>query len=355
MICYLSFPLPPLPNHTKMFIILSIIGLALSTFNFGVLPDTQYYSDEAPNMFLRQSEWLCECRDELNISFVSHLGDIVDDHDSKREWHNAMPNFLNFMACEIPFGCSPGNHDKPYVLYNEYLYNIIRSQPGFQLSFPHGSVQNNVQRYALSNGKCLTFLHLEFDPTTTVLAHASAIISTLFKDDFVILVTHSFMTGCSGYQYNPLILDFVHEHCNIILTLNGHIWRCGADNHNWTGNDCGDVVHHIQFDYQTQLLGGESKLKMFQFNSTDNKTCVYTFSPYTNTLYSSKNSTFGFYVGQEGHGNFTEMCKYKPCFHHSGPLSWPVIVCIIFAVLSPFVFLFMMSRRFLLNPLQTDH
>ena len=43
-----------------------------------VLPDTQGYTDDYPAVFDMQTQWIVDHKDDWNIQFVSHLGDIVD-------------------------------------------------------------------------------------------------------------------------------------------------------------------------------------------------------------------------------------------------------------------------------------
>ena len=58
-------------------------------FSIVVLPDTQYYSETYPHIFLEQTQWIADNKDSLNIVFVSHSGDLVNDCDDAEEWHPA--------------------------------------------------------------------------------------------------------------------------------------------------------------------------------------------------------------------------------------------------------------------------
>ena len=51
----------------------------LENFTIIVLPDTQYYSEGNLHVFDNQTQWIVNNIDEMNIVFVSHLGDIVDE------------------------------------------------------------------------------------------------------------------------------------------------------------------------------------------------------------------------------------------------------------------------------------
>ena len=53
-----------------------------SDFTIIVLPDTQHYSDQFPEIYTSQTQWIAENKDDLNIVFVSHMGDIVQNNDT---------------------------------------------------------------------------------------------------------------------------------------------------------------------------------------------------------------------------------------------------------------------------------
>ena len=87
-------------------------------FSIIVLPDTQIYSKKFPNIFLKQTKWIADNYQKLNIVYVAHVGDIVDDQQSKKEWinsNNAMMVLEKTSSKKfpdgIPFGIAPGNHD----------------------------------------------------------------------------------------------------------------------------------------------------------------------------------------------------------------------------------------------------
>ena len=56
-------------------------------FTIVVLPDTQNYSERLPQYFHDQTQWISQNVKGLNISFVSHVGDIVQRGDQViEEW-----------------------------------------------------------------------------------------------------------------------------------------------------------------------------------------------------------------------------------------------------------------------------
>ncbi len=82
-------------------------------FTIVALPDTQHYVDD-PNRaatFTAQTQWILNNQTTLNIPFVTHLGDIVENIDAQPiEWTRANTS-LSLLDGQVPYGLAPGNHD----------------------------------------------------------------------------------------------------------------------------------------------------------------------------------------------------------------------------------------------------
>src|SRR5690606_17359482 len=61
--------------------------------------------------FAVQTQWLAEHRDDLEIPFVTHLGDVVDRHSTVAEWELASAAMATLEAAELPYSILAGNHD----------------------------------------------------------------------------------------------------------------------------------------------------------------------------------------------------------------------------------------------------
>ena len=95
-----------------------------SRFSIGVLPDTQFYSrystPETGNLaqarygsepYLAQTQWLVDHQDELNMDFVTHLGDVVDQWNVEGEWQVADKAMQVLDDSDLNYSILPGNHD----------------------------------------------------------------------------------------------------------------------------------------------------------------------------------------------------------------------------------------------------
>lgn len=94
-----------------------------SRFTLGILPDTQFYSRHATkdtgdlfnarygsDPFDTQTAWLADNAGQLNMPFVPHLGDVVDQAYVAAEWPVADAAMQNLENADMPYSILPGNH-----------------------------------------------------------------------------------------------------------------------------------------------------------------------------------------------------------------------------------------------------
>ena len=74
------------------------------------LPDTQFYSESYPWIFDNQTQWIVNSADAMNIVFVTHEGDIVNNAGVSLQWQRA-DHSLNILEGNVPWAVLPGNHD----------------------------------------------------------------------------------------------------------------------------------------------------------------------------------------------------------------------------------------------------
>ncbi len=104
-------------------------------FTIAVIPDTQNYVDVThkqplnENFFISQTRYLADHVNDLNLAFVTHVGDVVQHGDGTNgtrgnssygagaEWVAAGKAMGILDAAGVPFGMSIGNHD-----YDNYGY-----------------------------------------------------------------------------------------------------------------------------------------------------------------------------------------------------------------------------------------
>ena len=273
------------------------------------MPDTQKYSENSRDIFCDQTEWIVKNKEKLNIVFVTHLGDIVQNASLvDDEWKNAS-KCMSSLDDVVPYGILPGNHDvdegdNPISESNKY--NSIFSTNRFsKFSWYGGSYKGNQNSYQLitENGMELLFLNLEVDPTDDDIDWANKILSEN-KNKRVVLTTHAYQYddipersqephfrkgGNSGENiWNKLI----NKNCNIFLVLSGHFHNLDGENRVESVNQCGKVVHQIIQNYQGRINGGNGLLRIYTFSLKEKQIKVKTYSTITGKYEEDENSQF---------------------------------------------------------------
>ena len=93
-------------------------------FTFALIPDTQNYVSTgglAPTMGV-QTQWIADHRTDLNLAFVTHLGDIVGLQDSAVQWQRASQYMATLDTAGVPNTVLPGNHDMNLTTGEAALY-----------------------------------------------------------------------------------------------------------------------------------------------------------------------------------------------------------------------------------------
>ncbi len=258
-------------------------------FSVIVLPDTQKYSAKYPEIFLAQTNWINENKEELNILFVAHVGDLVDASTDKNQWDNAKEAMNVLTENNIPFGIALGNHDFKSVTKRTTLFNDYFSESDFgiveeQKYFSPGN------GYAIINAgdKNITFVFASFCPDENTLNNLSDLLKG--NDSEKIFVTHGYLGKdanryvhvCKSTEY--IWDDFVKKQVNMNLVLSGHVHFEAIL---FSQNDFDQEVIQVLSDYQTTNDSKSGYMKILTFYPFQNILEMKTFSPYRNEYFDS--------------------------------------------------------------------
>ena len=110
--------------HLVLGLCLLLPGAAKSDIvSIAVIPDTQYYAEQNPEILEAQIDWIVAKQADENIVYVAHLGDLKDDSacdnrlifagtgNGRSEWQIVNDAFLKLENANIAYGVVPGNHD----------------------------------------------------------------------------------------------------------------------------------------------------------------------------------------------------------------------------------------------------
>ena len=267
-------------------------------FTIIVLPDTQGYTQIYPWLFDNQTQWIVDNAEELNIVFVTHLGDLVDSYGNITQWEYANSS-MSKLDDNVRWAVLPGNHDGYYgepndlANYNNYFgYERFSGKSWYGGTYKTGDNTNSYQLFS-AGGDDYLILHLQYDPSDTILAWANNVIEN-YPTRRVIISTHDYINWwwMSNFRSNigeKIWQKLVKPHADqIFLVLCGHVDV--EDHRTETVNE--HAVHQVVTDYQESPNGGNGWLKILEFSPLQDKIFVKTYSPYLGELRSDPNSMF---------------------------------------------------------------
>ena len=283
-------------------------------FTISVLPDTQFYSGTlhggVPGMFTGQTTWLIANRTNLNLKFVSHLGDITQNGQNggnNVEWRvatNAMYRLENpvttLLTNGIPYGMGVGNHDQTPIgtgdsgnssFFNQFFG--VDHFIGYDYYGGHyGTNNNNSFQFFSAGGMDFIIIHLEYDttPSAAVLAWADNLLK-IYPNHRAIVTSHwivntGFNATFSGQGL--AIYDTLKTNANFFLMVCGHIGGEGQRTDVYQGH----TVYSILTDYQSRTNGGDGWMRYYTFSPSNNVIRAFTYSPWLNKYETDADSQF---------------------------------------------------------------
>ena len=276
------------------------VNSGADSFTLIVLPDTQYYSQLYPEIYTAQTQWIVENKDDLNIVFVSHVGDIVQNNDvDEGEWQVA-DAAMSLLDDVVPYGILPGNHDMQIggaANFYERYFPASRFEHQYWWG---GSFDNNRYNYQLFSAGENEFviLHMQYCPTNEAIQWANdvlaewsmrkAIVSThayLYTDASLLKNCQNKSNGAinGGQMWNRL----VKNNQNVFMVLAGHIPGI-ARREDFEGR----IVYQLLSDYQNFPMGGSGYLRIMTFEPQNDIIRVTSYSPYLDKYLTDNENQF---------------------------------------------------------------
>ena len=163
------------------------------SFTIIVLPDTQFYSESYPEVFDNQTQWIVNNIESMNIVFVTHLGDVVDNWDVMEQWENANRS-MSKLDGNVPWGILPGNHDgvgSDQTNFEKYFRLDRFSNESWYGGAYQNNSKNSYQLFSAGGDDYLIF-HLQYKPSIETLLWASAVVDS-YPTRRVIISTHYYL------------------------------------------------------------------------------------------------------------------------------------------------------------------
>jgi hypothetical protein len=294
--------------------------LAAAPFTLVAVPDTQYYSEDNPQIFHSQTQWIVNNKAAQNIAFVTQLGDIVQHGNSLAEYQNA-DAAIDRLDGVVPYSISCGNHDytnnTPHSGATNFLNNF-GPQRFAEYSWFKGASPNGLNSFQAFTAGGYNFLHLnlEYEPESENLDWAKSVLGA-YANYPTIVSTHNYLSengnrprypnSTGGNPGETMFQELVRPNPQVFLVLNGHFSSSTGESYVVSNNVAGTQVHQLCSDYQTHDGSTTTGLlRLMKFDMAANKIQVRTYSPYTNNYETDANSQFDINI------NFAQRFQSKP-------------------------------------------
>ncbi|MBN2579795.1 MAG: metallophosphoesterase [Pirellulales bacterium] len=302
------------------------------SWTLAILPDTQYYSFQYPDVFKGQTQFLADNKAALNIQYVLHEGDITQSN-SPGQWTVASDAFKTLEQADIPYSLALGNHDyhknaltRESRMSEYFPVTRLKKQPTFGGVWPAepALTNNSYSLFSAGNTDWLV-ISLEYGPRDKVLDWADGLLKR-FPRRKAMIVTHSYLTfdgtrtdwaakgakqkgnphdnngdgtadnqGIStlpgGVNDGQQTWNALKDNPNLLLVFNGHhtnpafkrpLDPLGAGSYLASPADDGHVVHQLFANYQNMPHGGQGYLRLLEFLPNGKTVHVRTYSPWRN-------------------------------------------------------------------------
>lgn len=271
-----------------------------------VLPDTQVYSLRLPGLYNVQTSFLRLNAEKLDIQYVLHLGDIVNNN-TRTEWERASAS-MSLLHGVIPYALAPGNHDygpsgnasTRETFMNEYFsFEHSAAMPTFGGAYEQGKLDSSYHLFSIQ-GRDFIVMALEWAPRDEVVAWANDVMAE-YPEREGILITHAYLNNNDRrfdhtdtehpQRYNPheyatpgsindgeQLWQKLVRHHRFAMALNGHVLGDGCGYLKST-TDRGTTCHQMLSNYQMRDQGGEGYMRLLELLPDGRTMRVHTYSP----------------------------------------------------------------------------
>jgi hypothetical protein len=269
-----------------------------------LLPDTQLYSQNHPELFEAQTRWIVRNKERRDIRYVIHLGDMT--HRNTPEQWRAARRAMKVLENKVPFTITTGNHD---YLQPGFVYGLSNRSTLLNKFFPPRSLvprsgcaglfqqdrlENNFHLFS-AGGRDWIIISMEWLPRDKVVSWVAGLLEQ-YHDRSAILVTHEYLNendtriplASELPASHPLLEelngaeelweDLAGRYPNVVLVLSGHVTGDGAG-YAVARGDQGNPVHQMMINFQMRLDGGEGYLRILEFQPDRVTVQVRTYSP----------------------------------------------------------------------------
>lgn len=281
-----SAPLSPAPETPPIEQEKYVAAEGISTVAW--ISDTQHYANTFPEIYPTITSFLFEHKDELNLVYVIHTGDLVHVQSSETNWIRAVEAMA--LLGDIPYGVLAGNHDeaKKNGIYDNYC-KYFGEKFFIGKSWYGESYENNRGHYDLITigDTEYIFVYMSFEPDENALCFIKNAFDK-YPNRVGVLCLHDFIKTDGTLSKDGIIIrEKIVATCpNCYLVLCGHRYGfyCLEDSFDDDGDGIADrTVYEMMMNYQAAgKEGGSGYFRLLQFDDEANIIRILSYSAYLN-------------------------------------------------------------------------
>nr|WP_298987748.1 lamin tail domain-containing protein [uncultured Micrococcus sp.] len=255
-------------------------------FTLGWESDTQYYNETWYEHQLAIHEYFLQARERLNLAYVFHTGDIVDEWDKPEQWERADDAYRMLDEAGLPYGVLAGNHDVGHALEDYGPYGTFFGAERFDGNpWYGGSYEDNRGHDDLItvDGVDFIMLYQGWGAGDEEIAWMNEVLAQ-HPERTAVLNLHEYMltTGGLGPIPQRIYDEVVATNPNVSLVFSGHYHDAftRVDGFDDDGDGVDDrQVTQVLFDYQGLAEGGLGYLRLLHFDNEGQRMLARTYSP----------------------------------------------------------------------------
>ena len=294
-----------------------------------VLPDTGAYVSDHPKIFKSQTQWIADHKDDRDIAFVLHVGNITNDN-AQDQWENAEISMRILDLAGVPYAIAPGDHDYDFnwdmsareTLINDYFppwrYDNL---PTFGDTYDTGIIENSYHFFS-AGGNNYIVLSLEYHPSDEILAWADEVLAH-HKDHIAMILTNFYLCADHSNRTYPLQSRTLFEHSIASINVGWKIWDklivshdnaafvfCGQCNRVASLlKDTGNIMHEIAVSFNSSTWGNDGHMRLIEFLPDKVTVQVKTYSPYLDQYLTDEENQFILLLSAQPHSSGQEKRK----------------------------------------------
>ena len=272
------------------------------------MPDTQQEVLKAGDTrFRNRTEWLVKNRQQLDLRWVAHTGDVVNwDTPDHSQYKVAQDAFRPLEQAGIPYSLSIGNHDtqatgvggsardttrtrqlvRDTSVFNQYF--TAKQYGGVSGQFEANKVDNAFSVYE-AGGLQWMVVNLELWPRPEVVTWAKKVVADHPKAN-VIVTTHDYLNGNGQIEQSAeygstsaqyLFDNLISQYANIRFVFSGHVGMTASR------TDTGKNGNKIYSFLQTLHDNSTNPVRLVEVDTKANTVKTWIYSPFTNQSYPS--------------------------------------------------------------------